>query len=127
MHAGKFALRLVVLTMILAGMQAAAARAADLDNASCLACHGNPDFAAPGANGQMRSLAVPADQFGHSVHGNLQCVACHTEITDVPHQNAPMTPAAWRQQIPKLCGSCHADALNAYLELRSRQAGDGGE
>ncbi|MGA2087538.1 MAG: cytochrome c3 family protein [Stellaceae bacterium] len=127
MQAGKFALQAVVLAMILAGMQVAGARAADLDNAACLGCHGNPGFAGPGANGQMISLSVPADQFGHSVHGNLQCVACHTDITEVPHQNAPMTQAALRQQIPKLCGSCHADALNAYLgSVHGKQVMEGG-
>ena len=50
----------------------------------------------------------------HSVHGTLPCLACHTTITAVPHNNAPTTPAEWRRQIPTLCGSCHTDALAAY-------------
>jgi len=115
-HAGKLAVRAVVSAMILVGAQAASAQsAANLDNATCLGCHGSPGLAIGGANGQTRSLFVPADQFAHSVHSPLQCTACHATITDVPHKNVPMTRAEWRQQIPKLCGTCHTNAQNDYL------------
>jgi cytochrome b subunit of formate dehydrogenase len=114
-YVGKLVLPAVTLAITVLGMQVASAQSANLDNATCLSCHGNPGFAAPGANGQMRSLFVPADHFARSVHGALPCTSCHTTITEVPHKNPPMTPAQRRQQIPKLCGSCHATALKDYL------------
>jgi cytochrome b subunit of formate dehydrogenase len=116
MQVGKFALPAAAFAMILVAAQAACAQgAAGLDNATCLGCHGEPGFAMPGANGQMRSLFVASDHFADSMHGALQCTACHTTITEVPHNNPPLTPAQWRQQIPTLCGSCHTTALDDYL------------
>ena len=38
-------------------------------NDSCLGCHGNPGFAAPGADGKARPLHLIKDKFGKSVHG----------------------------------------------------------
>ncbi len=46
----------------------------------------------------MRQLSVDVDKFEHSVHGDRQCVDCHTNITQVPH---PPT------QIVVDCVSCH--------------------
>jgi|SRR5208282_2726548 len=116
MQVGKFALPAAAFAMILVAAQAACAQgAAGLDNATCLGCHGESGFAMPGANGQMRSLFVASDHFADSMHGALQCTACHTTITEVPHNNPPLTPAQWRQQIPTLCGSCHTAALDDYL------------
>jgi cytochrome b subunit of formate dehydrogenase len=124
--ASKFVLQAAALAMILVGTQAASAQGANLDNATCLGCHGKPGFAMPGANGRTRSLFVPPDHFARSVHGTLSCTSCHTTITEAPHKNAPMTPAQWRQQIPKLCGSCHATALKAYLRsVHGKQVTDG--
>jgi len=128
MQVGKLALPAAAFAMILVGVQAARAQgAAGLDNASCLSCHGEPGFAVPGANGQIRSLYVSADHFAHSVHGALQCAACHATITEIPHNNPPLTPAQWRQQIPRLCGSCHTTALNDYLNsVHGKQVMGGG-
>ena len=91
MRAGKHALRAIALTIVLLWVQAASAQgAANLDNATCLGCHGVAGFAAPRADGQTRPLFVPADQFANSVHGKaLRCVDCHTTITELPHKNVP--------------------------------------
>ncbi len=128
MHVGKLALPAAAFAMILVGMQASRGQgAAGLDNATCLSCHGKPGFAMPAANGQTRSLYVSSDHFAHSVHGTLQCTACHTTITEVPHKSPPMTPAQWRQRVPTLCGSCHAAALNDYLNsVHGKQVAGGG-
>ncbi len=54
MQAGKFALRAVVLAIAFFWAQAASAQgAANLDNATCLGCHGVPGFAAARADGQI--------------------------------------------------------------------------
>ena len=121
MHAGKLALRAVVLTAILVWVQSAIAQGAeDLANATCLGCHGVAGFATARADGQTRSLFVAADHLAGSVHGKvLRCVDCHTTITELPHNNVSKTPADWdrtRLAITKNCSNCHAKAAQGYTE-----------
>jgi len=121
MQAGKVALRAVVLAVGFFWAQAASAQgAANLDNATCLGCHGTPGFAAPRADGQARPLFVAPDQFADSVHGKaLRCIDCHTTITELPHKNASTTAADWdrtRLAIAKNCISCHQKAAQGYTE-----------
>ncbi len=96
-----------------------AAASPDLnDNATCLACHGNPDFIVPRADGSVRSLYIDKNHFAASVHGKLLvCVNCHTKITEIPHRDVSKTLLAWRQSIPPICGTCHADQLSQYMTL----------
>jgi len=105
----------------LAGLQAAPAKAAKpaaapaaaapaaeapaLDNALCLGCHGNEGFAMPGADGKPRALHVEQDRFEHSVHGKRQCVECHKDITEIPHE-----PGVDRKVS---CVICHDDLWKA--------------
>ena len=60
--------------------------APQLPSALCLGCHGNKGFGAPGPDGQMRVLDVAKEKFESSVHGKRQCVECHKDITEIPHQ-----------------------------------------
>ena len=76
----------------------AAPPAAKIPAATCLMCHGVPGFAVKQPDGKMRSLTVTPDKFEHSVHGGLQCVDCHTNITQAPHQPT---------QVVVNCISCH--------------------
>jgi hypothetical protein len=57
-----------------------------LRNSSCLMCHGRANFSMPGTNGEARDLHVEADSFTASVHGSRDCVSCHEDISQVPHQ-----------------------------------------
>ncbi len=66
--------------------KAAEPAAPKFENSICLGCHGNAEFAMPGADGNMRSLHVTPDKFGKSVHGKRFCVECHKDITEIPHQ-----------------------------------------
>lgn len=62
------------------------AAAPKIESAICLGCHGNEGFAMPGADGKMRPLHVKSDKFSKSVHGKRQCVECHKDINEIPHQ-----------------------------------------
>ncbi|HTT47651.1 MAG TPA: cytochrome b/b6 domain-containing protein [Pseudolabrys sp.] len=122
MQAGTIALRALALTFLLCWTQAAGAQGAgNLDNATCLGCHGAPGFSAPRADGQTRPLSVAADQFADSVHGkaSVRCVDCHTTITEVPHTNVSKTAAEWdktRIAMTKNCMACHPQAAKGYAE-----------
>src|SRR6185503_315725 len=84
---------------------AGGAAAQPLDAGTCKGCHGNPDFALPGADGKMRSLAVDMARHESSVHGKLGCTTCHQDVTAVPHQKVAKVD----------CGTCHADQRKEYL------------
>jgi cytochrome b subunit of formate dehydrogenase len=74
---------------------------AKIPNATCLGCHGIAGFGVPDAQGQMRSLHVIKDKFDQSVHGMRNCVDCHKQITEVPHQKL--------DQIRVSCVQCHQE------------------
>ena len=85
-----------------------AAAAVKLDNATCLSCHDadKDKLEITGSNGEKRPLlAIPADKLAKSVHAEMQCVACHKEITDATATHKIDTG------VPKAnCAQCH-DAL----------------
>jgi cytochrome b subunit of formate dehydrogenase len=101
---GAWAIAAVIGAAPVAG---SAQAAANLDNATCIGCHGNEGFAIPGADGNMRALEVRGDRFEKSVHGKLPCVMCHQDITEIPHQ--PVV----RAKVD--CGTCHAAQKKEYL------------
>ncbi|MDV7144172.1 hypothetical protein R3X27_15915 [Tropicimonas sp. TH_r6] len=60
----------------------------DTPNETCWDCHGVEGFATPdGATAHsMRALSLQPQGFELSSHGRQQCVACHTDIAQVPHK-----------------------------------------
>jgi hypothetical protein len=57
-----------------------------------------------GASGNH--VGVDADTFHSSVHGSLECSACHTSITAYPHPDHPQAVK---------CATCHADEAAAVV------------
>ena len=53
---------------------------------TCLGCHGYEGFSVPDDKGGTRDLHIDKDKFLKSVHGTRNCVDCHQQITEVPHQ-----------------------------------------
>ena len=99
--------------LIAALLPATAATAAnELDNATCLSCHDGKKgkLAAHVAEGEARDLrSIAPDKFGKGVHARMQCVACHTDITDnAASDNAHARDPA--QALKKVdCATCHQD------------------
>jgi cytochrome b subunit of formate dehydrogenase len=103
------------LSLALSGFAALPAAAAPgaqdgLDNPGCLSCHDTKahKIEVPRAGGEPQELlAVPADKFSAGLHAKMQCVACHTAITDNPapgkgHRYASTPPAK-----AESCADCH--------------------
>ncbi len=67
-------------------------------DADCLMCHSNHNFIGVFADGEQISLYVDNDIYAQSVHGpaGLECVACHTDISEYPHHVEQIT-----------CLTCH--------------------
>jgi cytochrome c551/c552/cytochrome b subunit of formate dehydrogenase len=91
--------------------KAAKPAAATLDNASCLGCHGNEGFSVTGPDGRPRPLHVVQEKFELSVHAKRQCVECHRDITEIPHQKTGPLKVS--------CVQCHQDLWRAMEEDKS--------
>lgn len=88
----------------------AEAQAAALDHAACLTCHdgkkGKREAANPAAKPTPLHRIAP-DAFGKGVHSKMQCVACHTDITDHAENNNAHKKSADPAKKALDCASCH--------------------
>jgi cytochrome b subunit of formate dehydrogenase len=78
-------LSMLLMCAALLGQSQASAEASKLDNVSCLKCHedSSPKLEVPVKDGEKRTLASMDEiKYTRSIHGDMQCVACHKEITD---------------------------------------------
>lgn len=106
MPASRFAAARAIAGLALAALPLL--RAGPVPNDACLDCHQALMPGAKGGAGEAPTPGVPlirSDVFAASVHGKLQCVACHNTIADVPHDDT-LPPAQ--------CASCHAKEARAY-------------
>jgi cytochrome b subunit of formate dehydrogenase len=87
-----------------------------LDNATCLSCHGEHGEQAPHPEAEDLLLVDEAG-FEIGVHGSLDCVSCHTDIKDAqsPHERDPTA------QLPD-CASCHVQLWEEVRETRPPEA-----
>lgn len=95
---------LATLPVTAADSQQSAHASQTLDNATCLTCHDGKQgkLEVPGADGENRALhEIVPDKYGKSVHAKMECVACHTNITDnvSPHRKSAA-------KAPE-CAQCH--------------------
>ncbi|MBI5278157.1 MAG: cytochrome C [Burkholderiales bacterium] len=104
-------LAFAVATLPAAAQQAPAATA--LPDTGCIACHEAKakKIQVPGqGGGKPRSLkAVPTEDFRQGAHGRLQCVACHTGITDNPKPGETHARPAGAALSKPDCQGCHQE------------------
>jgi hypothetical protein len=85
----------------------------------CLICHDDPGFKGK-VNGKTISLNVSLKIFSSSVHGELECVDCHSDYNadDIPHT---------KKYSRVNCGQCHEDIQKLYVEClhgKAKASGD---
>ncbi|HTX66607.1 MAG TPA: cytochrome c3 family protein [Opitutaceae bacterium] len=95
--------RCAALLFAVAGWGLAGRGAEIVPNSDCLDCH----EAEPPAKGKkpQKPAGVRPEFFQKSVHGKLNCVDCHTGITEVPHPS---------KLPPAQCATCHAAEVKQY-------------
>jgi cytochrome b subunit of formate dehydrogenase len=98
-----------------AAREATPAVAVTLDNATCLKCHdgrkGKLEMLA--SNGEKRAVKkVVPGKYAESVHGDMDCVACHLEITDSTSPHKPSTTVKKAE-----CAQCHLDLWEETKKL----------
>jgi len=87
------------------------------DNSQCLACHSNPDQVYTFPNGDTISLGYDPQVYGHSVHMNLSCQVCHTNISGYPHPENPAQSAReYTLQYAISCNRCHPGQATEIMD-----------
>ena len=74
----------------------------------CLRCHARANFTREGPDGKERDLHVTAEAFHASVHGERECIECHTDVVKVPHRKGIERKIG--------CVQCHLDEWNQVQE-----------
>lgn len=72
------------------------------ESSDCLECHASAGLKIE-RNGTDVSLYVDKERYENSVHGGLECIDCHTQLSDV--KNFPHA----KNLNPVNCGECHDD------------------
>jgi cytochrome b subunit of formate dehydrogenase len=101
-------LALAALVGASAGTSAAGA-APQLDNATCLSCH-DGGKEAKSLTGDRALKPVDPGKYEKAVHAKMECVTCHTEITDA---TAPHKKDAGRKVAE--CSKCHEELAAKLL------------
>jgi cytochrome b subunit of formate dehydrogenase len=71
----------------------------------CLECHGDEDLTGVNKAGVEYSLFIDGTKYESSVHGEDQCISCHSGIEEIPHA----------EQLPEVnCGDCHAEEAKIF-------------
>lgn len=98
-------LLLICAAAILIVAFAGSANAQTLTTAECLDCHKDPSLTKD-VNGKAVSVAVNADKFQQSIHGQaIGCTDCHSDVKAYPHEPKPQ---------PVSCATCHPDSQAAW-------------
>lgn len=79
-----------------------------LSDATCLTCHGDEAIARD-SGGQVQSLHVESAIIGESVHGELTCVSCHTNV-GLDHDPVCLDSG------PVNCATCHTEAATDFSQ-----------
>lgn len=81
-----------------------AARAPVVTNTECMECH-EAEFISRKKGQPAEWVGVRPELFAKSVHGKLNCVDCHADITDATHPS---------KLAPPQCATCHESAVKQY-------------
>ncbi len=85
----------------------------------CLACHGDKDLTGT-RKGKTISVFVDVKKFKASVHGSLDCVACHADLAgkELPHDE---------DLKPAVCSDCHDQVAKLQAKSLHGQAAARGD
>lgn len=78
-----------------------------VSTSECMECHGDKDLTKMVDDTVEVSLFVDLDKFGNSVHGGFECVDCHANIKEIPHDENLEHPN---------CNQCHDDVAAEYMK-----------
>jgi predicted CXXCH cytochrome family protein len=107
------------LAFLFAGDGAAAQTALSQPDQACLRCHGNPGLHKRFDNGDTISLQVDGEDFANSVHRQMGCLSCHSNIRPAQHPGAPQgmpTARDYALAAVQACRGCHSDKFQQFQD-----------
>ncbi len=78
------------------------------DNETCMSCHEDPELEGLDHSGATILMFVAVDTLAASVHGDMECVDCHTDLADMddyPHAEELATVD---------CSTCHDEVQEIF-------------
>lgn len=75
------------------------------EDADCFICHNDPNVVKDLPDGTSKSVYIDEKAYADNIHQGIGCVACHTDITELPHADSLK---------PVDCGSCHEEEAKIY-------------
>ena len=120
---GLATMKIRVLFILLCGLLSVSfspAMAQD-DVETCLTCHEDEELTGIDLKGAEISVFVSPEHYSSSVHGDLECIDCHEDLSgfdDYPHHE---------ELQPVDCGLCHEDAAEIYQWHGRVKISDGAE
>lgn len=105
-------LRHLILALLLAGACGSGQLVLAMDDAECVACHGDADV--------VGELLIDAARFDTTAHAAVGCAACHPGV-DASHPGGVATPTR------SSCGDCHDDIADQYAASNHADFADCGE
>lgn len=87
------------------------------DNTNCMICHTQSDRIHTFSNGDTVSIYVDEQVFEQSVHADLACQTCHTNISGYPHPDNPAQSAReYTLEYKNSCNQCHPDQVAKVMD-----------
>jgi hypothetical protein len=87
------------------------------ENADCLYCHSKPGMTRTLPNGKSLSLTIDNSHFSGSVHKDVACSECHSNIDAFPHPDLKAETARdFSLQMYTLCQKCHQEQYSKTLD-----------
>jgi len=94
-----------------------------MENATCLSCHDIADITKTLPSGESLVLTIDAGHFNDSVHKNLACTDCHSNISTFPHPD--LKAQSLREvslQVYTICQNCHLEQYDQTLDSVHQRA-----
>jgi predicted CXXCH cytochrome family protein len=88
-----------------------------IPNETCLACHRQHDMEWVLPSGEILPVYVDSDQLAASVHTELSCQDCHSDIAGYPHGEPPIDDHRDLQvYYSQSCANCHTEQALAQVD-----------
>jgi formate dehydrogenase gamma subunit len=81
----------------------------------CFECHSDKDLVKIDESGREVSLYVDKANWENSVHADISCVGCHTDLEDMEAEHAPKLQSV-------NCGQCHEEVDEEYQKSLHAEA-----
>lgn len=110
--------RISIILLVLGLFSGLHAQQEQADAENCNLCHGLAFLGLTDSEGGLQNFEVSAGAYSHSIHRNVVCRDCHTDINQFPHPENPLPvdcgKACHVSRPFALTGFSHADQVESH-------------